>query len=190
MLLLEKIVEGLAMGVFGPRLRGASLFLYKDLGLEERAHVVRTLVGNAHFDGFDAFVPRRGIEVHAVAARVHVRSAVLALIGDLNLIHHLDFRRTVVAARHQDEFCLYASAGALGPRGWLWFSFPVTVHVTVLLILSRHLQSPKNSFAPEDLRADALHISHSTLRKSSAEFYRPAVLRRSMICRKRAWSPS
>ncbi len=164
------------MAVFGPRRRAASLFLYKDLGLEKRAHVVHILVGNAHFDGFDAFIPRRGIEVHAVAASVQVRSAVLALIGDLNLIRHLDFRRTIVAARHQDEFCLYASTRAPGPRGWLWFSFAVTGHVTVLLILSRHLQSPKNSFAPEDLRADALHISHSTLRKSSAEFYRPSCL--------------
>jgi hypothetical protein len=161
------------MGVFGLRLRAASLFLYKDLGLEKRAHVVHILVGNAHFDGFDAFIPRRGIEVHAVAAGMQVRSAVLARIGDLNLIHHLDFRRTVVAARHQDEFCLYARARALGPRGWFWFSFAVTVHVTVLLVLSGHLQSSKSILAPEDLRADAVHISHSTLRKSSAEFNRP-----------------
>ena len=131
------------MAVFGPRLRAASLFLYQDLGLEKRAHVVRILIGNTHFDGFDAFIPCGGIEIHAVAAGVQVRSAVLAFIGDLNLIHHLDFCRTVVAARHQDEFCLYASARTLGPRRWLWFSFAVTVHVTVLPILSGHLQSPR-----------------------------------------------
>src|SRR5438552_4171584 len=105
------------MAVFGPRLRAASLFLYQDLGLEKRAHVVHILIGNTHFDGFDAFIPCGGIEIHAVAAGVQVRSAVLAFIGDLNLIHHLDFCRTVVAARHQDEFCLSASAtpGAISP---------------------------------------------------------------------------
>ena len=100
---------------FGRRC-AASLLLDQDFRLIKRADIVGAFVGYTNFHRLSAFVARSRIEVQAVAAGVKIRSAVLALVGGLDLVQDLDLRRAVVAARDQMEARFDAACRALGPR--------------------------------------------------------------------------
>jgi hypothetical protein len=143
-LFLEEVVEGLSVAVGFGRCGSAPLFFNQDLGLEERAKIVGTLVGYPYFDGLPAFVPCRRIEVQAIATSMKVGPAVLALVVCLDLVYYLDLRGAVVAPRDEVETRLYAPAHALGSRGRLGFPLAVTVLVTGLTILSIHRSPSRN----------------------------------------------
>jgi len=116
-----------------------SLFFDQHLGFEEEAHIVGALVRHAHFNGLDALVACRRVEVKAVAAGMQIRATVPAFVGNLDLLLELDLSRAVVAARDKVETGFYPSSCAL--RAWrrLGFLLAVTVvHVTALTILSAH----------------------------------------------------
>ena len=119
----------------------ASLLFDQDLGFEQRAKVVFILVGDADLDLLDALVARRWIKIQAVAAGMQIGPAILAFIGKLNLIHHLDFHSAIAAARDQVKARLNATRSALCTRGRLGPSCSVFVLVAGLSILSTHFPS-------------------------------------------------
>ncbi len=69
---------------------------------------------------------------------MQIRAAVLALIRDSDLIHYLNFRGAIVAARDQVELGLDSSSGPFGARRWLRLSLPVGIHIAGLTIFSGH----------------------------------------------------
>jgi hypothetical protein len=137
-LFLEEIVEGLAVAVDFGRCSSTPLLFDQNLGLEERAEIIGTLVGHPHFNRFDALIARRRVEVQAIAAGVKIGPTVFALVGCLNLIHYLDLGRAVVAPRDQVKARFHASTRTLWPWRRLGLPLTVTVLVAGLTILSIH----------------------------------------------------
>jgi hypothetical protein len=136
------------------RSRGASpLFFNQYLWLKKGTEIIRALVGDAHLNRFDAFVSSRWIKIKAVTAGMQISPTILALIGYADLVvHNLDFRSAIIAARNQVELRLNSPAGALGTRGRLGlpFPFPIGIHIAWLTILSRHfLLGKKNGLGME-----------------------------------------
>src|SRR5687768_1375976 len=122
--------------------RGAASLLFdQDFGFEKRAEVIFILVGDANLDLLDALVARRRIKIQAVAAGMQIGPAILAFVGKLNLVHHLDFHGAIAAPRDQVKACLNAARSSF----WTWrrLEFPcsVLVLITGLSILSTHFPS-------------------------------------------------
>lgn len=122
--------------------RGAASLLFdQDFGFEKRAEVVLILVGDANLDRLDALVARCRVKIQAVAAGMQICPAILAFIGKLNLVHHLDFHGAVAAPRDQVESCLNAARGSL----WTWRRLRLSCSVFGLIaglsILSTHFPS-------------------------------------------------
>ena len=138
-LLLEKIVEGLTMAVFNPGRGGtAPLLLDKYFRLKKGAQVVRALVGHTHLHLPAAFISGRRVEVQAVTACVEIRAAVPALVGNLNLIHHLNLGGAVVAACDLVKACFDAAGRPLVPRRRFWLFFTIGILITGLTIFPIH----------------------------------------------------
>jgi hypothetical protein len=69
---------------------------------------------------------------------VKIRTTILALVGNLDLIHDLYFRGAVVASRYQVETRFYAPPHALGPWRRLGFPLSIAILITGLTVLSIH----------------------------------------------------
>ena len=137
-LFLEEIVKGLTVTVSLGRCRTAPLLFDEDLGLEKCANVVGALVRHAYLDRFHALITRRGIEVQAVATGVKIRSAILALVGNLDLIDDLNLSCAVVTSRDQVKARLDTASYTFGPRWRFGLPLSITVLITGLTVLSIH----------------------------------------------------
>jgi hypothetical protein len=137
-LLLKEVEEGLAVGIHNLWSGAASLFLYQDFGLKKRTNVIRAFVRYADFHRLDALIAGCRIKVQAITAGMQVRVAVLALIRNADLIHHLNFCSAIITASNQMEFRFDSAAGALLAWRWFWLPFPVGILVTGLAIFSGH----------------------------------------------------
>ena len=139
-LFLEEIQEGLTVAInnLGRGRGSTSLLFNKNFGLKKGTHIVRTFVGHAHFNRLDAFIPSRRVKINAVAARMQIRIAILAFVGNLNLIHHLNFSSAVITARNQMELGFNSSCGSLRTRRRFRLFLPISCHISGLVIFSRH----------------------------------------------------
>jgi hypothetical protein len=140
-LFFEEIKKSLAVTVHCPDSGGrgtTSLLFDQDLGLKEDTNVVGALVGYTDFDRLQTFITCGRIEVQAVAAGMKVGAAALALVRDLYLFHHLDLRRTVVAACDQMEFGFDPASGSPWTRGRLRPTLSLLILISHLTILSIH----------------------------------------------------
>jgi hypothetical protein len=138
-LLLEEIVEGLTMAVFNSGRGGAASLLFdEDFRLKKGTQVVQAFVGDAHLHLPAAFVPRRWVEVKTVAACVEIGAAVAALVGNLDLIHHLNLGSAVVAACDLVKARFHAAGRSLVPRRRLRLFFTIGILITGLTIFPIH----------------------------------------------------
>ncbi len=137
-LFLEEIVEGLTMTVHHLWSGAASLFFHEYFGLEKRAEIICTFICHAILKRLCAFVAGGGIKVKAITARMQIRITVLALIRNLDLIHYLDFRGAVIAARNLMKFGFDSAPGSLGAPRRLGLPFPILVHIAGLTIFPGH----------------------------------------------------
>jgi hypothetical protein len=69
---------------------------------------------------------------------MQIRITILAFIGYLHLIHHLNFGSAVVAARNQMEFGFDSSCSSFGTRRRLRLFLSIRRHIPGLIIFSRH----------------------------------------------------
>ena len=126
------------MAIRSLRSSTASPLLYQYFRFEKGTQIVHTLVWHSDLCRFGAFIASRRIEVEAVAASVQIRTAVLALLCYMDLIHYLDFRSAVVAAGYQVKLRLNLSPGPLRTRRRFWFLLTVTFVIAALTILPGH----------------------------------------------------
>jgi hypothetical protein len=74
-----------------------------------------------------------------------IGSAIPAFIRNTDLIHYLNFLGAIVAPRDEVKSRLDSPTRSLGTRRRLGPFFPVTMHISGLLIFSRHFPPCKFS---------------------------------------------
>jgi hypothetical protein len=152
-LFLEEIEEGLAVTIYHFRRSGSTSLLFnKNLGLEQGTHVIQALICDANLYGFGAFVASRRIEVQAIATGMQIGSAIPAFLGNTDLIHNLNFRCTIIAARNQVELGFDSPTRPSRTRRWFWPSFPVGILISGLTIFSRHYLPQTSAGSADKIR--------------------------------------
>ena len=116
----------------------APLLFHKDFWLKKRTDIIDAFVRHAHFYRLVAFVARGRIKIKAIAACVQIGPAILALIRNADLIHYLNFRGAIIAARDQMEFCFDSPRSPFWTRRRFGLPFPVDIHITGLAIFPGH----------------------------------------------------